>query len=183
MSSLLKRLKNLELKPILMANDFYEKDWKTFLKCKECNVFKEINNDNWYSHNEWFLWVLWRCKECILKWRHSEHERKMAREWERDMDRYHNNPKRREYIIKAWVERRKRKGYWKIHLKTERQIKKLWIRPDKCPLCWYEWRVIAHHPNYDKRYEIAFCCQICHDKIHKWEITDYNAINLLNIEG
>lgn len=163
-----------------MANDFYKEDWKTFLKCKECNVFKEINNDNRYSHKDGFLWVLWRCKECIKAWRKTEHERKMARE--RDADRYYNNPKRREYIFKAWKERRKRRGYWKIHTKTDRKIKNLWIRPNKCPLCWYEGRIIAHHPNYDKRYEITFCCQICHDKIHRWKIKNYNVVNLLNIE-
>lgn len=160
-----------------MANDFYKEGWKTFLKCKECNIFKEINNDNRYSHKDGFLWVLWRCKECIKAWRKTEHELNMARK--RDMDRYYNNPKRREYIFKAWKERRKRKGYWKIHTKTDREIKKLWIRPNKCPLCWYEWRIIAHHPDYNKRYEIVFCCQICHDGIHKWKIIDYPIVNLL----
>lgn len=163
-----------------MANDFYKEDWKTFLKCKECNVFKEINNDNRYSHKEGFLWVLWRCKECIKAGRKTEHEREMSRK--RDMDRYYNNPDRREYIFKSSKERRARKGYTNIHTKTDRRVKKLWIRPTKCPLCNYEWRIVAHHPNYDKRYEIAFCCQICHDKIHKWKIADYNVINLLDIK-
>lgn len=31
-----------------MANDFYKENWKTFLKCKQCEVFKEINKDNRY---------------------------------------------------------------------------------------------------------------------------------------
>ena len=160
-----------------MANTSYELKWKTFLKCKECWEFKEINTENRYAHKQGYLWVLWRCKKCILAWRKTEHELSMARK--RDMDRYRNNKKRREYIYKAWNERRKKKWYWPIHMKTNRHINKLWIRPDKCPLCGYKWRIVAHHPDYNKWNEIVFCCQICHDKIHRNKITDYNIINLL----
>lgn len=161
-----------------MSNLSYELNWKTFLKCKECNEFKEINKDNWYSHKQWYLWVVWRCKECILKWRRSEREREMARK--RDRDRYYNNPERRVYILKASNERTKRKWYWALHLKTARYIKKIWLRPDKCPICGYEWRIVAHHPSYEKRNEITFCCQLCHDKIHQWISLDYKLINLLD---
>lgn len=161
-----------------MANDFYKENWKTFLKCKQCEVFKEINKDNRYYHNQWFLWVLWRCKECILAWRKTEHELEMSRR--RDSDRYYNNPKRREYIFESSRERTKRKWYRNIHLKTSKKIKKLWIRPSVCPICWYSWRIISHHPNYNKWYEIVFCCQICHDKIHRWKIECPQPIDLFN---
>lgn len=161
-----------------MANDFYKEQWKTFLKCKQCNVFKEINKDNRYYHNEWFLWVLWRCKECIKAWRKTEHERSMSRA--RDRNRYYNNSERREYIFKSSKERRKRKWYWSIHSKTARHIRKMWIRPLSCPICWCGWRIIAHHPDYSKWNEIVFCCQICHDKIHKWIIRNFDVINLLS---
>lgn len=161
-----------------MANDYYKTGDKTFLKCKQCNTFKELNDVNWYKHKEGFMWVLWRCKECIKAWRKTEHEREMARK--RDMDRYYNNPERRAYIFETSTERRKRKWYWALHLKTGRYIKKAWLRPDKCPICGYEWRIIAHHPSYEKRNEIAFCCQPCHDKIHQGEIEDYEVINILD---
>lgn len=164
-----------------MANDFYKEDWKTFLKCKECNIFKEINNNNRYSHKDGFLWVLWRCKECIKAGRKTEHELSMARE--REKRRYYNNPERRLYIFKAWAERRKRKWYWNIHNKTERLIRKIKARPSKCPICNCEGRIIAHHPDYNKRYEVVFCCQICHGKIHKQKITDYKIVNLLDIDS
>jgi hypothetical protein len=161
-----------------MVNASYELNWKIFLKCKECWEFKELNFENWYKHNQWYLWVLWRCKNCILAWRKTEHELSMSRK--RDMDRYYNNSKRRDYIFKSWAERRRKKWYSKIHAKTERAIKKLGIRPSKCQLCWYKWRIIAHHPDYNKWNEIVFCCQICHDKIHHNKITDYKIINLLD---
>ena len=60
--------------------------------------------------------------------------------------------------------------YWAIHLKTARAIKKLWIRPKTCPICWEETRVEAHHPNYEKRNEIIFACNKCHQRIHNWWI-------------
>ena len=151
-----------------MANTYYELEWKTFLQCKECWEFKEVNYENWYKHKEWYLWVLGRCKECILKWRRTEHEREMARI--RDMNRYTNNPQRREYIYRKSDERRERKWYRKTHRKTQWRIAKLKLRPSICPICWYEWRIVAHHPDYNKPYEIVFCCQICHDKIHKNKI-------------
>lgn len=161
-----------------MANDFYKENWRTFLKCKQCKVFKEISKDNRYYHKQWFLWVLWRCKECILAWRKTEHELEMARK--RDAFRYHNNTKRRDCIYKSSRERRKRKWYHNIHLKTSRKIKKLWIRPLVCPICWYRWRIISHHPDYSKWYEIVFCCQICHDKIHRWKVKCPQPIDLFN---
>ena len=161
-----------------MANTSYELKWKIFLKCKECWKFKEINTENRYTHSQWYLWVLWRCKECIKAWRKTEHERVMARR--RDIERYYNNIWRREYIFESSKERRKRKGYSAVHSKTDRYIKKLWIRPNECPLCGYKWRVVAHHPDYNKWNEIVLCCQICHDKIHKWELIEYNIINLLD---
>lgn len=89
----------------------------------------------------------------------------------RDRERYYNNESRREYIYKTSSERRKRKWYWNIHNKTAKMIRKLWIRPETCPICWYEWRIIAHHPDYNKPNEIVFCCQICHDNIHKEKIS------------
>lgn len=144
-----------------MANLNYKKDWKTFLKCKECWSFKEVNLDNWYYHNEWFLWVLWRCKQCILKWRKTEHELNMARK--RDRDRYFNNKKRREFVYNSSKNRiirhmKENKNWNALHEKAQRLIKKLWIRPTQCPICDYKWRIVAHHLDINKWNEIVFCC-------------------------
>lgn len=96
-----------------MANTSYELGWKTFLKCKECWEFKELCSDNWYKHKEWYLWVLWRCKECIKAWRKTERELKMARI--RDKKRYHSE-KRQSWIKKYTEENydviKKRKELW-----------------------------------------------------------------------
>lgn len=142
--------------------------------CKTCKTDKEDTKENWYFH-EWKRFGL-KCKECTLEWRKSEYERAMARE--RDRKRYIDNPERRKYLSVLANQRRKRKWYNPIHLKTEREIAKLWIRPIKCPICWMDNRIIAHHTDYSKPYEIVFCCQICHDKIHKNKIECPKPINL-----
>lgn len=160
-----------------MAAEYYSKDWKIFLQCKECNLFKDIAED-FYTHKEWFLWVLWRCRSCIKAWRKTEHELQMARI--RDMERYRNNPKRRADIFESAKKRGKKKWHKPIHTKTTRLINKLWVRPTVCPICLqHSDRIIAHHPDYSKRYEIVFCCQICHDKIHRLKIECPKPIDLL----
>lgn len=107
-----------------MANTSYEQWWKIFLMCKECWEFKEINSINRYKHKDWYLWVLWRCKSCILKWRSTERELKLARI--RDHDRYHNNIKRRLYATWCWMNNRcynknnsHYKWYWWKWVKVE----------------------------------------------------------------
>lgn len=146
----------------------------TMTVCKICNINKEDTRENWYFHG-WKRWWL-KCKSCTLEWRKTEHERIMSRK--RDMDRYYNSPKRREYIFRTWAERRERKWYSKVHSITRNKIRNLGIRPNVCPICWNNGRIIAHHPDYSKRYEIVFCCQICHDKIHKWKIECPKCIDL-----
>lgn len=146
----------------------------TMAVCKICNINKEDTKENWYFYG-WKRWWL-KCKSCILEWRKSEHEMSMARE--RDRERYNNSPERREYVSKLARDRRKRKWYGNVHRKTEERINELSIRPDTCPICWSNSRIIAHHPDYSKIYEIVFCCQICHDKIHKWKIDCPKCIDL-----
>ena len=73
-------------------------------------------------------------------------------------------------ILDRKKKKREKMWYWAIHLKTARAIKKLWIRPKTCPICWEETRVEAHHPNYEKRNEIIFACNKCHQRIHNWWI-------------
>lgn len=163
-----------------MASEIKNLKWVNYLKCKECLEFKELSNDLWYKHNEWFMWVLWRCKECIKNWRKTDHELCMARK--RDSDRYYNNPIRRKYIYVSSRIRRKEKWYTAIHLACSRAIKKLWIRPSICSICKKEnKRIEAHHYNYEYPFKIIFCCKICHSKLDRW-ITDYNKCDIVDIE-
>lgn len=157
-----------------MANDYYNKEWQIYLKCKECWKFKELCDDNRYKHKEWFLWVLGRCKECIKNGRKTERERVMARV--RDSKRYYNNEHRRQYVFNSSTERRKIKWYGPVHLKTDRIIKKMWARPKQCPFCWSNSRIVAHHYDYNKPLNVVFCCDICHSRIHNNKISEKDVI-------
>ncbi len=147
------------------------------LKCKQCLREKELSE--FYKHPLWFMWVLWRCKDCIKLWRKTESEKIMSRS--RDRDRYINNPKRRAYIFRSATERRRRKWYANIHCKADRAIEK-YGRPDTCSICLWkiDWdrilRILFHHPDYTKPYKWVFCCDICHSKIHLWLVNPQQKI-------
>lgn len=72
------------------------------------------------------------------------------------------------------------KIYRNIQLRVRRRINKLWIRPDTCPICWYKSDIVAHHPDYNKRYEIVFCCKSCHRFIHNGTIECPETIDVLH---
>lgn len=82
---------------IMMSNPTKEVNGKTYLQCKQCLEYKELGNELWYKHNEWYLWVLWRCKDCIKSGRKTDKELRMARV--RDKHRYYNKQERRDYCI------------------------------------------------------------------------------------
>ena len=147
-----------------MAAQHYVENDITYLECKECQKYKTLSE--FYKHSEWFLGVLGRCRICIRSWRKTEKELQMARV--RDKVRYTSNPNRRSYVFKSAKERRAIKWYSNIHVKTARRIKKLWNRPEVCPICKIQplnWRIEAHHFDYSKWNEIIFCCSICHSKL------------------
>lgn len=84
------------------------------------------------------------------------------------------NAKRRERMaeISAKIHaHNKEMWYVNIQRRTRYLINKLGIRPKQCSICWYKTdKVVAHHPNYDKQYQIVFCCNSCHRLIHLWEL-------------
>lgn len=71
--------------------------------------------------------------------------------------------------------------YTNIHNMTDVHIRKYNLRPLVCSICWCEWKIEAHHPDYNKRNEVVFVCNSCHHYIHSWEIKDYKVLNLLEI--
>lgn len=72
----------------------------------------------------------------------------------------------------------------KFHKKTSDFIKYHNLRPKICPICWNGWRIIFHHINYknEDNWEYGlFCCQSCHDKIHKGKIKKLQPIYLSSL--
>lgn len=74
--------------------------------------------------------------------------------------------KNRELIYFKEKQRVNEMGYWEAHFKTQWVIRKKWIRPKTCSLCWCGWRIVSHHPNYEEWNRVVFCCNSCHRLIH-----------------
>lgn len=227
-----------------MKREYYEENWKIFLKCNKCWEFKEATRENFNKARKNLFWCACYCKRCtqdynsnryinkkdeilvrtnnyyhshkelysnyyvrnqdkikarVKKWKEDNSERvkkywlenrerisnkyildestsQRRKEWEKKYREIHRdiiNAKRRERNKQTWQ--------WKAHLKVNRVIRKLWIRPTKCPICWAERRIEAHHPDYNKPYEIVFCCNVCHQRIHNWWFECPKPIDLQSI--
>ncbi len=92
-------------------------------KCKECLIEKDLSM--FYKHPQTKDWISHRCKECMLKWRKTEHELSLSRI--RDKRRYLENPRRRLYSVYRWMYSRcydpsnsHYKNYWWRWIKVER---------------------------------------------------------------
>lgn len=83
-------------------------------------------------------------------------------------------------VYQQWLRERRWPLYSKAHRLAEKQLKKIWLKRDKCPICWQEWIVVCHHPSYDKPYEVVPCCNLCHSQIHRWEIGCPQPIDLFS---
>lgn len=73
--------------------------------------------------------------------------------------------------------------YKSVHSKTTRYIARKKLRPKKCSICWIEEVIIAHHTDYNKRFNVVFCCNVCHKAIHSWKIKCIDPVNLLELNN
>lgn len=74
--------------------------------------------------------------------------------------------KNKDTVLLKNKERERKKGYLDAHFKTQNVIRRKWIRPKCCSLCWCGWLIISHHPNYEEWNRVVFCCNSCHRLIH-----------------
>lgn len=90
--------------------------------CNQCWINKSF--DEFYKHPLTKLWVMWRCKICVLNWRKTEHEKMLSKV--REKKRYEENPRRRLYT--TWRNMNARcydpsnsrfKTYWGRWIKVE----------------------------------------------------------------
>lgn len=127
--------------------------------------YRDSNNESWFYPT---------CKVCKKKAIHLYQKTDGYKELNRE-----RRKKNRWRISEHAKEHRLKMGYDHIHKRTVRKIKSTIWYPKQCPICLNETRIVAHHVNYDKWYEIVFCCSCCHQKIHRWEITDLKIVNLM----
>lgn len=187
-----------------MKRKNYVLGWVQYVECTTCREMKSI--DDFTKAKRWLFGKRAICKECEKEYRlwkreenkeylknyyhtnreemlnkHAEYrEKNRDKIREREKKYYHNN---KDSIMKKWNEFyniSENAVNKKARQKSKQLIKKMWIKPDKCPICWNnEFRIEAHHPDYNKWNEIVFCCKSCHLLIHSWRIKCPKTIDLL----
>lgn len=185
-----------------------EIDWKKCIQCPNCKERKEMTTEFFCIDRGSPLWFMYKCKVCRHNTEKESNRRsyrknrdkyiESMREYrEKNKDKLNANKRAKRHIYREVRKdylnknrdsineknrnRGKAKWYRYIHVKTSKFIRKLWIRPDKCAICWNEWVIVAHHPDYNKWNEIVFCCVSCHRNIHNWVLSvDKNKILTLN---
>lgn len=187
-------------------SEFYKK-WKYYQsQCKDCIKEKHkvryknnkdeilakqhdryINNETVRENKKAYMKYVYAPshEEYIKQYRECKREERSIKNKENSdsIKEYYRTryQKNREIIWAKEKERREKMWYSKMHWKTNREIAKLWIRPDTCPICWYNSVIVAHHPDNNKRNEIVFCCMSCHRLIHEWKIECPDVVDIANL--
>lgn len=139
-----------------MGKDYhreYQKKWR------KGEAYKEYTSSSSYKEKH---------RESTKRWRENN------KEYYQEYKKKHREKNREKNKIYE-TER-----YNKVHRKTTRFIKKYNLRPNECSICGKEWKIIAHHIDYSKWYEVVFCCLSCHRFIHLWNI-ECSPVNLIEL--
>jgi len=127
--------------------------------CKECKL--EMGLDLFYSHPLTKDWKMWRCIECIKKWRRSDKEREMARKWE------NTNRIRPEWYVYEYTKKYRKSNpeKYKAHMLVNNFCRDNNLQSkDFCMNCWEDTFLELHHPDYSKPFDVIALCPLC----HKW---------------
>ena len=177
-----------------VRHEIINKDGKLYMLCRWCWEVKELTSEYWNKYKNSKTWFIYRCKECMKPinkeanrkayYKDVEKTRNRAKIYrelnkekirdKRRLNREKENIKRRERMAEISAKsnaHNKEMWYVNIQRRTRYLINKLGIRPKQCTICWYKTdKVVAHHIDYSKPYEIVFCCSSCHRLIHLWEL-------------
>lgn len=171
-----------------------------YLKCGSC--WELLSSDNYHKDNSKEFWFRTTCKKCKAHVTKIYYENNKDKEIERISKRQEANKQKVDLYKKKYVENHKEhvsehqkalreyhtKQMWfnrdTFHQKAIQFVKRHWLRPTECPICWSNKNIVIHHPsydNYDDWSKIIFCCQNCHKGIHSWRRECPKAINLLDM--
>lgn len=168
----------------MKTRQHYNKNWQEYIKCNKCWQFKPATLEFRGKNSNCFMGLRSICKEC-QKIKDKEYKRRTADTdiWERRRayTREHNKIYKQAHKeeIKKYNEDRKQK--MQIEKRTRLWANRLNIIPSRCPICGEEAKIVFHHPDYSKRYEVVICCPPCHRRIHAWRDVLQNIINIKDI--
>lgn len=165
-------------------------------QCRECEKIrckkylldnkesiKEYKKEYEITHKEWR-------KKYDKKYReeNKEYIKNYKRIWnDKNRDKIYEQSKLRNNSYEYKEKQKTRRWlYWidinkrKVQIKTSKYIKENNIRPNVCPICNSERRIISHHVDYSKWNLVVLCCDRCHRLIHSWYLNCPEPIDLLN---
>lgn len=171
-----------------------------YLKCPCCERW--LSASCFYTCKSTYFWVASACIDCSKEKRKNFYHNNIEKEKERGREyRLANEEKERERHRQFRLTHRDKRNnqnkkrakentdrLWfnrgSFHDKANRYVRKYWLRPNKCSICWKEWNILMHHPytySYDKWNKVVFCCASCHCLIHSWSIKCPNPVDLLEM--
>lgn len=162
-----------------------------------CHCKRELDESCFYKNKSSKDGLHPECKDCVFNRTHTEEFKKkqiIYRSSEKFLKKnrnrckkYYNKPEKRKRILsrnKKWYESHER-NYKKINeyghkyrMNNKDKIKcrsllnyaikknKI-IRPKKCSNCGKSGRIIAHHDDYSKPFDVIWLCSKCHVNLHK----------------
>ncbi len=151
-------------------------------KMKKCKKWREEKlPEGFYANKQKVDGCFNICKECYLK--HCAIYRDQNRKKYRKKSHLENmneeqKAKRTEYS-KEWIAKNREKwnAYFHYHdggkkNKAKHAVVKIRKKkqPEKCSICNIKIepsKIHGHHPNYDKPFDIVWCCSRCHGRIHR----------------
>lgn len=147
-------------------------------ECKECcGIRRRANQEhNRIIHRKWCENNRERSRELVLAYQKRNKEKVNAshREWydknrEAEREKRKERPEPRRKWAKEYFKKDDVKARHRINKMVYYALKKgKLIKPEKCMICnSNEYRIEAHHPDYEKPLEVIWLCQKCHIKIHQ----------------
>ena len=138
-------------------------------KCFKCGKTKEL--DEFYKESKMANGHFGKCKECSKKDSTSNRNKNIERFREYDRQR-----SKLPHRIEGCVEYARK--YRKKHplRNAVAQLLKRAVRDGKikkpkiCSICHEEKRIMGHHEDYYKPLDVIWVCQICHKKLHKYNL-------------
>lgn len=131
-------------------------------ECKKCHIQKNLTE--FYKIQDRWTWNI--CKQCTRDRTHDYWENGRGKEVDKKRAQ---KPKRKEWQRKFSASQRikwkkKREARYKFWNSFKRgRIKKL-----PCEKCKTEELVEAHHPDYNKPFEVMWLCSLHHKEWHKY---------------
>lgn len=166
-------------------------------RCKECRKKEYNNNRDDILNNSKEYYLNNKDKKLLyqnnyyhnnsdkIKKQHKEYrENNYDKIKERRRELYKENKEHYDEKMNAYIKSKEKEiwfDWWKFHDKARYIASYYWLTPNKCSICWAEWKVLMHHPSYNdfnERKNVVFVCNKCHINIHLWLIDCPEPVNL-----